>query len=75
LTHLVKGIKKGKEKFTDTQLGKDTTPQEAPILMVHRDSSSLKRRTSEREMPGVEEITFPSEMQRRPLKIRWSLRL
>lgn len=34
LTHLVKGIKKGKEKVTDTQLGKDTTPQEALILVV-----------------------------------------
>ncbi|GKB87441.1 hypothetical protein Tco_0959713 [Tanacetum coccineum] len=42
LAHLVKGIKTGKAKVLDTQLGewkkgdKDTTPVEAPILMISR---------------------------------------
>jgi hypothetical protein len=61
LTHLVKGIRKGKEKATDTQLGRDNTPQEAPILMVRWGSSRLKRKASERETYDAGEITFPSE--------------
>ena len=68
LTHLVKGIKRGKEKTTDTQLGKDTTPQEAPILMVRRGSSNMKRRVSERETLEAGEITFPIEAGKPPSK-------
>ena len=68
LTHLVKGIRKGKEKATDTQLGKDNTPQEAPILMVRWDSSRLKRKVSERETYDAREITFPSETREFPSK-------
>jgi hypothetical protein len=61
LTHLVKGIRKGKEKATVTQLGRDNTPQEAPILMVRWDSSRLKRKASEKETYDAGEITFPSD--------------
>lgn len=60
LGHLVKGIKKGKEKVSDTQLGKDTTPVEAPILMVYRDDSGLKRKAAEEALCGVGDVTFPS---------------
>lgn len=62
LTHLVKGIRKGKEKVTNTQQEKDNTPQEAPILMVRCDSSQLKRRASERETYDAREITFMFEI-------------
>ncbi|GKD02190.1 hypothetical protein Tco_1177164 [Tanacetum coccineum] len=44
LAHLVKGIKKGKEKISATQLGKDTTPPEAPILMIRWGETNLKRK-------------------------------
>ncbi|GJS19239.1 reverse transcriptase domain-containing protein [Tanacetum coccineum] len=50
LTHLVNGIKKGNEKVLETQLGewkkgdKDTTPAEAPILTINRESHTLKRK-------------------------------
>ena len=68
LTHLVKGIRKGKEKANDTQLGKDNTPQEAPILMVRWDSSRLKRKASARETYDAGEITFPSKVGGFPSK-------
>ncbi|GJT13144.1 reverse transcriptase domain-containing protein [Tanacetum coccineum] len=53
LAHLVKGIKKEKVKASDTQLGewkkgdKDTTPVEAPILMISRGSQTPKRKSGE----------------------------
>lgn len=66
LAHLVKGIKKGKEKISDTQLGKDTTPQEAPILMARQGEPNLKRKATERDLHKVGEVTFPSEVGRYP---------
>ncbi|GJR98624.1 reverse transcriptase domain-containing protein [Tanacetum coccineum] len=65
LAHLVKGIKKGKAKIFDTQLGKwkkgekDTTPVEAPILMMSRESHTPKRKSVEEFIKEVGEITFP----------------
>ncbi|GKB63127.1 hypothetical protein Tco_0919313 [Tanacetum coccineum] len=62
LTHLVKGIKKGKAKVSDTQLGewkkgdKETIPAKAPILMVNRESNVSKRKSMEEP---IGEITFP----------------
>ncbi|GJR12997.1 reverse transcriptase domain-containing protein [Tanacetum coccineum] len=60
LAHLVKVIKKGKEKVSDTQLGewrkgdKDTAPFKAPIIMISVNNSSdqviIKFRVSERQV-------------------------
>ncbi|GJZ47905.1 hypothetical protein Tco_0601737 [Tanacetum coccineum] len=66
LAHLVKGIKKGKSKAFDTQLGewkkgdKDTPPLESLILMISRDNRALKRKSVEESVDGVWKITFPS---------------
>ncbi|GJU52383.1 hypothetical protein Tco_1226097 [Tanacetum coccineum] len=57
--------KKGKAKAFDTQLGewkkgdKDTTPVEAPILMISRDNQTPKRKSVEEFVDEVGEITFP----------------
>ncbi|GJY66357.1 reverse transcriptase domain-containing protein, partial [Tanacetum coccineum] len=57
--------KKGKAKIFDTQLGKwkkgekDTTPVEAPILMISRESHTPKRKSVEEFIKEVGEITFP----------------
>ncbi|GJU23035.1 hypothetical protein Tco_1156377 [Tanacetum coccineum] len=65
LAHLVKGIKKGKAKIFDTQLGewkkgyKDIIPAEAPILMLDREGHTLKRKSTEESVNGIGEITFP----------------
>ncbi|GKA79826.1 hypothetical protein Tco_0786422 [Tanacetum coccineum] len=65
LAHLVKGIKKKKEKMSHTQLGewkkggKDTTPIEAPVLIINRKGHSLKKRPVEEDHNDVGEITFP----------------
>ncbi|GKE77534.1 hypothetical protein Tco_1543654 [Tanacetum coccineum] len=64
LSHLVKGIKKGKIKASDTQQGernkedKDTVPVEAPILMISRRYHTTKRKSLEELTPGFKEITF-----------------
>ncbi|GKA17009.1 reverse transcriptase domain-containing protein [Tanacetum coccineum] len=53
LTHLVKGIKKGKAKASDTQLGEwkkgdtDIIPVKALILMISRESQASKRKYAE----------------------------
>ncbi|GKD33113.1 hypothetical protein Tco_1248622 [Tanacetum coccineum] len=63
--HLVKGIKKGKAKASDTQLGewkkgdKDTTLVKTPILMINRESYVLKRKSMEELAGGIGEIMFP----------------
>ncbi|GJZ06390.1 reverse transcriptase domain-containing protein [Tanacetum coccineum] len=65
LAHLVKGIKKGKAKASDTQLGewkkgdKDIVPAEASILMISRESPALKRKSAENYINGTWDITFP----------------
>ena len=59
IAHLVKGIKKGKEKIPDAQLEKDFPPTEAPILMVRRGGASQKRKEMEEETHTIGEITFP----------------
>ncbi|GJZ35024.1 hypothetical protein Tco_0580841 [Tanacetum coccineum] len=52
LAHLVKGLKKGKAKASDTQLGEwkkgdtDILPVEAPILMISRESQDSKRKST-----------------------------
>ncbi|GKA66238.1 hypothetical protein Tco_0766046 [Tanacetum coccineum] len=56
---------KKKEKISDTQLGKwkkgekDTTPVEAPIIMIRRESYNPRKRPAERNNSEVREITFP----------------
>ncbi|GJX31991.1 hypothetical protein Tco_0241846 [Tanacetum coccineum] len=65
LDHLVKGIKKGKAKVCDTQLGewkkgeKDKAPVEAPILMISKRDHNPKKRSVEENYSEVREITFP----------------
>ncbi|GJY62638.1 reverse transcriptase domain-containing protein [Tanacetum coccineum] len=65
LAYLVKGIKKGKAKASDTQLGewkkgdKDIIPAEASILMISRESPTLKRKSMENSINGTWDITFP----------------
>ncbi|GJR60029.1 hypothetical protein Tco_1502191 [Tanacetum coccineum] len=65
LAHLVKGIKKGKTKVSDTQLGewkkgdKDSAPSESLILMINREGYSSKRKAVEEPINGIGEITFP----------------
>ncbi|GJR96097.1 hypothetical protein Tco_0268271 [Tanacetum coccineum] len=59
LAHLVKGIKKGKTKTSDTQLGKwkkgdkDIVPAESPILMVNRESHTSKRKSTKELIDGI----------------------
>ncbi|GJX41919.1 hypothetical protein Tco_0256909 [Tanacetum coccineum] len=65
LAHLIKGIKKGKAKVSDTQLGewkkgdKDTTPAKTPILMINREDHTSKRKSVEDLVSGIGKITFP----------------
>ncbi|GJW64859.1 hypothetical protein Tco_0116743 [Tanacetum coccineum] len=65
LAHLVKGIKKGKAKVSDSQLGewrkgdRDTAPIKSPILMISREDRTSKRRSMEKSVKGIGEITFP----------------
>ncbi|GJV10953.1 hypothetical protein Tco_1352494 [Tanacetum coccineum] len=64
LAHLVKGLKKGKAKAFNTQLGEwkkgdtDILPVEAPILMISRESQDSKRKSTEGPVNGIGEITF-----------------
>ncbi|GKA91020.1 hypothetical protein Tco_0812890 [Tanacetum coccineum] len=64
ISHLVKGIKKGKAKDSDTQHGnwkkgsRDTAPVEAPILMISRKYYTPKRKPAEEPVNGLGEITF-----------------
>lgn len=58
LTHLIKGIRKGKEKVADTPNEKNDV-HEAPILMVRRGGPSQKRKEIEEGTPNVGEVTFP----------------
>ena len=58
LTHLVKGIRKGKEKIADTPLEKNDVG-EAPILMVRRGGPSQKRKEVEESTLKMREVTFP----------------
>ncbi|GKA63269.1 hypothetical protein Tco_0762875 [Tanacetum coccineum] len=65
LSHLVKGITKGKAKVLDTQLGdwkkgdKYMVKAEAHILMINREGHTPKRKTAEGPISGIGEITFP----------------
>ncbi|GKD02382.1 hypothetical protein Tco_1177356 [Tanacetum coccineum] len=70
LAHLVKGIKKGKAKASDTLLGewkkgdKDIVLAEAPILMVNREGHTSKRKYTEESVKRIREITFPLVLRR-----------
>ncbi|GJU94746.1 reverse transcriptase domain-containing protein [Tanacetum coccineum] len=65
LAHLVKGIKKKKEKVFDTQLGewkeekKKAKPIETHVLMISRRSCNPRKRHVEEDYNEVGEITFP----------------
>ncbi|GJR62000.1 reverse transcriptase domain-containing protein [Tanacetum coccineum] len=65
LTHLVKDIKKKKEKVSDTQLGeqkeerKKAKPAETHVLMISRKSCNPRKRYAEEDYNKVGEITFP----------------
>ncbi|GJU31596.1 hypothetical protein Tco_1175185 [Tanacetum coccineum] len=65
LSHLVKGIKKGKTKVSNTQQSdrkkenKETTPVEAPILMISRQDHTQKRKSAKEPINGLGDITFP----------------
>ncbi|GKC77273.1 hypothetical protein Tco_1128047 [Tanacetum coccineum] len=64
LSHLVKGIKKEREKTSENQQtegkkDKSTAPAEAPILMIRQDSSYTKNKFESLTFEG-KEITFPS---------------
>ncbi|PWA78384.1 reverse transcriptase domain-containing protein [Artemisia annua] len=59
LAHLVKGIKKGKERVTDAPLERDPYPTETPILIVRRAGVNQKRKEVEEEARAIEEIAFP----------------
>ncbi|GKE60658.1 hypothetical protein Tco_1511025 [Tanacetum coccineum] len=64
LSHLVKGIKKGKMRVSDTQQGikkenKETTPVKAPVLMISRQDQNQKRKSAGELINGLGEITFP----------------
>ncbi|GJR56516.1 reverse transcriptase domain-containing protein [Tanacetum coccineum] len=64
LAYLVKGIKKGNAKASDTQLDewkkgvKDTIPVKAPILMINRESYVSKRKSVEDLVGDIGHITF-----------------
>ncbi|GJU05328.1 reverse transcriptase domain-containing protein [Tanacetum coccineum] len=68
VAHLIKGIRKGRAKQTDTQLGEWTAPtvkaepvvdrKEEPILMIRVINNPLKRKEPPRIM-SVEEMIFP----------------
>ncbi|GKE39450.1 hypothetical protein Tco_1462855, partial [Tanacetum coccineum] len=65
LSHLVKGIKKGKAKTSNTQQddwkkgSRDTAPVEVPILMISKKDHIPKRKLAEEPINGLGEITFP----------------
>ncbi|GJS75102.1 hypothetical protein Tco_0693255 [Tanacetum coccineum] len=64
LAHLVKGIKKKKEKVSDTQLGKwkeerrNAKPTKTHVLMISRRSCNPKKIYVEEDYNKVGEITF-----------------
>ncbi|GJT85110.1 hypothetical protein Tco_1066827 [Tanacetum coccineum] len=68
LAHLVKGIKKGKAKVSDTQLGEwrkgdnDMAPIEAPILIIKRGDgvAIIKRRRQDLHRNGVRDLVTMS---------------
>ncbi|GJT19093.1 hypothetical protein Tco_0877799 [Tanacetum coccineum] len=70
LAHLVKGIKKGKAKASDTQQGnwkksdKYNNFSEASILMIRQ--SDPKRKFVKQEVHGVKETTFPPVIDKAP---------
>ncbi|GKC89717.1 hypothetical protein Tco_1150366 [Tanacetum coccineum] len=75
LAHLIKGIRKGKAKQTDTQLGEwiamtvkaepTTKGKEEPILMIGVVNNPLKRKEPPKIM-SIEEMIFPSIRNRAP---------
>ncbi|GKA25674.1 hypothetical protein Tco_0711783, partial [Tanacetum coccineum] len=71
LSHLVKGIQKGKIKASNIQQGerkkedKDTAPVEAPIFMISRRDHTTKRKSLEELTLGFGEITFPPVAERK----------
>ncbi|GKE61595.1 hypothetical protein Tco_1511962, partial [Tanacetum coccineum] len=70
LAHLVKGIRKGKAKASDTQQGnwkksdKYNNFSEASILMIRQ--SYPKRKFVKQEVHGVKETTFPPVIDKAP---------
>ncbi|GJW55351.1 hypothetical protein Tco_0099436 [Tanacetum coccineum] len=64
LSHLVKGIKKGKVKASETQQGdwkkrsQDEAPVEALIIMISKKDHISKRKSEEEPISGLGEITF-----------------
>ncbi|GJS79410.1 hypothetical protein Tco_0729291 [Tanacetum coccineum] len=65
LAHLVKGIKRKREKVSDTQLGewkkerRNAEPVETFVLMISRRSCNPRKRYVEEDYNKVGEITFP----------------
>ncbi|GJX19112.1 hypothetical protein Tco_0221789 [Tanacetum coccineum] len=65
VAYLVKGIKKGKAKASNTQQGdqkkgnKDIAPTKAPILKISRQDRIPKRKSTEEPVNKLREITFP----------------
>nr|GEW80627.1 hypothetical protein [Tanacetum cinerariifolium] len=65
LAHLMKGIKKGRARVSDTQLGKlnkgdkDKAPAEAPILMINKEDHTSKRELVEEPANRIGEFMFP----------------
>ncbi|GKD59724.1 hypothetical protein Tco_1297233 [Tanacetum coccineum] len=63
LSHLVKGIKKERKKTSNSQQGekkeKNTTPAEAPILMINREEARTRNNISKSPTFEGREITFP----------------
>nr|GEW53381.1 hypothetical protein [Tanacetum cinerariifolium] len=66
LAHLVKGLKKKKEKVSDTQLGewkeekRNAKPVETHVLIINIRSCNPRKRDVEEHCNKVGEITFPS---------------
>ncbi|GKD51113.1 hypothetical protein Tco_1280089 [Tanacetum coccineum] len=62
LSHLVKGIKKERKKTSNSQQGekkeKNTTPAEAPILMINREEARTRNNISKSPTFEGREITF-----------------
>ncbi|GJV15982.1 hypothetical protein Tco_1361305 [Tanacetum coccineum] len=62
LSHLVKWIKKERKKTSDSQRGekkeKNTTPAEAPILMINREEARTRNNISKSPTFEGREITF-----------------
>ncbi|GKC25128.1 hypothetical protein Tco_1027278 [Tanacetum coccineum] len=65
LPHLVKEVRKGKAKVSNTQLGewkkgdRGTTPTKALVIMISRRNSTPKRKSIEESTRGMGKITFP----------------